>query len=82
MTDALRKVGTVDDVDQIIATLETETFDTPAGPAKFGLRELEGVGHLLILPGSIGEIRDHEYHVVFEMSIDEVEALATEIFGK
>jgi len=82
MTDALKKAGTVDDVDQIIATLETETFDTPVGPVKFGLPELEGIGHLLILPCSIGEIGDHEYHVVFELSTDEAEALAVEIFGK
>jgi ABC-type branched-subunit amino acid transport system substrate-binding protein len=82
MTDVLKKARTVDDVDQIIATLETETFDTPAGPVKFGLRELEGIGHLFMMPCWIGEIRGEEYHVVFEMSTDEAEALAIEIFGK
>jgi len=82
MTDALEKAGTVDDVNQIIATIETETLDTPMGPVKFGLRELDGIGHQIIMPSWIGEIRDGEYHVVFEMSTDEVEALVIEIYGK
>ena len=82
LTDALKKADTVDDVDQIIATLETETLDTPVGPVKFGLEEVDGIGHILITPCWIGEIGDHEYHVVFEMSTDEAEALAIEIFGK
>ena len=82
MTDVLKKAGTVDDVDQFIATLETETLDTPVGPVKFGLRELEGIGHLFMMPCWIGEIRGEEYHVVFELSTDEAEALAVEIFGK
>jgi branched-chain amino acid transport system substrate-binding protein len=82
LTDALKKAGTVDDVDQIIATLETETFDTPAGPVKFGLEQVDGIGHILIMPCWIGEIRGEEYHVVFELSTDEAEALTLEIFGK
>ena len=82
LTDALKKAGTVDDVDQIIATLETETLDTPAGPVKFGLSELDGAGHQCIMPCWIGEIRGEEYHVVFEMSADESEALLIDIFGK
>ena len=82
LTDALEKAGTVDDVNQIIAALESENFDTPMGSAKFGLPELDGIGHLFILPCWIGEIRDEEYHVVFEMSTDEVEALVSEVFGK
>ena len=82
MTDALEKAGTVDYVDQIIDTLERETFDTPAGPVKFGLEELDGIGHLFMMPCWIGKITDHEYHVVFEMSIEESEALAIEIFGE
>jgi branched-chain amino acid transport system substrate-binding protein len=86
LTDALKKAGTVDDVDQIIATLETETFDTPMGQVKFGLRELDGIGHIFIMPCWIGEIRGQiggeDYHVVFEMSTDEVEALTAEIFAK
>jgi branched-chain amino acid transport system substrate-binding protein len=82
MTDALKKAGTVDDVDQIIATLETETLDTPAGQVKFGLRELDGIGHLFMMPCWIGEVRGEEYHVVFEMSTDEAETLSLEIFGE
>ena len=36
-TEALKKAGTVDDVDRIIETLETETFDTLLGPVFFGM---------------------------------------------
>jgi len=82
LTDALKKAGTVDDIDQIIATLETETFDTLVGPVKFGLEQVDGIGHILIMPCWIGEIRGEEYHVGFELSTDEAEALTLEIFGK
>ena len=82
MTDALKKAGTVDDVDQIIATLETETFDTPVGPVRFGLSELDGIGHLMVMPCWVGEIRDGEYHLVFELSTEEAEALTADILGK
>jgi ABC-type branched-subunit amino acid transport system substrate-binding protein len=82
LTDALKKAGTVDDVGQIIATLETETFDTPVGPVRFGLREVDGIGHQCLWPCWIGEIRGEEYHRVLELSIDEAEALVNEIFGK
>jgi hypothetical protein len=82
LTDALVKAGTVDDVDQIIATLETETFDTPIGPVWFGFEELYGIGHTLVMPCWIGEIRDREYHRVFEVSTEEADALTLEIFGK
>jgi branched-chain amino acid transport system substrate-binding protein len=85
LTDALQKAGTVDDVDQIIATLETETFDTPMGPVKFGLREVDGIGHQLMMSTWILEIRGEgreSPHRVFELSTEEAEALALEIFGK
>jgi branched-chain amino acid transport system substrate-binding protein len=82
LTDALKKAGTVDDVDQIIATLETETFDSPIGPVKFGLEDLDGIGHQCLMPCQVGEIRDGEYHRVFELSTEEGEALAMEIWGQ
>jgi ABC-type branched-subunit amino acid transport system substrate-binding protein len=82
MTDALKKAGTVDDVDQIIATLETETFDTPIGPIRFGLKEIDGIGHQFMQPYWGGQIRDGEYHRVFDMSIEEAEALVNEIWGQ
>jgi hypothetical protein len=82
LTDALKKAGTVDDVDKIIATLETETFDSPVGPVRFGLKELDGIGHQLLMPCYVGEIRGEEYNIVLEMSTDEAEALTVEIFGK
>jgi hypothetical protein len=82
MTDALKRAGTVDDVDQIIATLETETLDSPVGPVRFGLKEVDGIGHQFMMPYSVGEIRGGEYYRVFEMSIDEGEALVNEICGQ
>ena len=82
MTDALKKAGTVDDVDQIIATLETETLDSPVGQIRFGLSEVDGIGHQFMQPYWGGQIRDGEYHRVFEMSIDEAEALVKEIWGQ
>ena len=83
LTDALKKAGTVDDVDQIIATLETETFDTPIGPVKFGLDELDGIGHMLIMPSWVGEITGvNEYNRVFYLSTDEAETLTVEVFGQ
>ena len=82
LTDALKKAGTVDDVDQIVATLETGTFDTPIGTIWFGLGEMDDIGHLLITPCWIGEIRSEEYHRVFEVSANEAEALVLEIFAE
>ena len=82
LTDALKKAGTVDDVERIIATLETETLDSPIGSVKFGLEELDGIGHQCLMPCQVGEIRDGEYHLVYELSTDEGEALALEIWGK
>ena len=89
LTDALQQAGTVDDVDQIIATLEAETFDTPLGTVKFGLSEIDGIGHQLLTPTWTGEIRGtgdvvkgDEFHWAFDLSLEEAEALALEIFGK
>lgn len=47
-TDALKQAGTVDDLDKIIETLETGTFDSPIGPVSFGGEALNGVGHCLV----------------------------------
>jgi len=81
MTDALKKAGTVDDVDKIIDVLETETFDTWIGPLRFGGQGLIDTDHLLMWPAPIAEISDHDYHVIFdEMSADEAEALAVEVY--
>jgi len=82
MTDALIKAGTVDDVDQIIATLETEDLDSLVGPIRFGLEGIDGIGHQFMMPYSVGEIRGGEYYRVFEMSIDEGETLVNEIWGQ
>jgi ABC-type branched-subunit amino acid transport system substrate-binding protein len=83
LTDALQKAGTVDDVDQIIAALESENLDTPVGMVKFGLEELDGIGHMVIMPSWIGEIRGiNEYHQVFYLTTDEAETLTLEVFGQ
>jgi len=82
MTEAVKKAGTVDDVDKIIATLETETFDTPAGVFECGGEKIDGIGHFLSWPAWIGEIKGQDYHVIEEILADEAEALAEEVFGK
>ena len=80
MTEALQKAGTVDDVDKIIEMLETETFDTTVGPLKYGGEELDGIGHMLVWPAPIAEIRDHSYHVIAEYTPEQAEALAIEVY--
>jgi ABC-type branched-subunit amino acid transport system substrate-binding protein len=80
LTEAVKKAGTVDDVDKIIAVLETETFDTMAGPLKYGGEGLDGVGHMLLWPATVAEIRDHSYHVIAEFTPEEAEALAVEAY--
>lgn len=45
-TDMLRKAGTVDEVDQMLATIEAGTyFDTSPGPLRFMGEELVGINH-------------------------------------
>jgi len=80
LTEALKQAGTVDDVDRVIEALETETFDTWIGSLRFGGQELVGVDHLLMWPAPIAEIEDRDYHVIFEMSADEAETLAVEVY--
>jgi len=80
LTEAVKKAGTVDDVDKIIAVLETETFDTMVGPLKYGGEGLVGIGHMLLWPATIAEIRDHAYHVIAEFTAEDAEALAVEVY--
>ena len=80
LTEALKKAGTVDDMDRIIGVLETETLDTPIGSFRFGGQQLVGINHLLMWPAPIAEIRDQDYHVICEMSAEEAEALAIEVY--
>jgi len=82
LTDALKKAGTVDDVDKIIQVLETESFDTLVGPLRFGGEELIGINHWLLWPAPIAEISDHDYHVVAQFTPEEAYELAVEVFGK
>ena len=79
-TEAMQKAGTVDDVDKIIDVLEAETFDTWVGPIKYGGEGLVGIGHVALWPAYVAEISDHDYNVIYEMSAEEAEALAIEVF--
>lgn len=82
-TEALKKAGTVDDVDKIIETLETETFDSLCGPVFFGLEELNGIGHICIWPVPIFRVvGENEYEIITRYTAEEVEALTLEIYGK
>jgi len=80
MTEVLKKAGTVDDVDVILETMHTETFDTWIGPVHFGGEELIGVDNIMLWPGTVHEIRGEEYTLVYEMSADEAYDLAVEVY--
>ncbi len=82
-TDILRKAGTVDDVDKIIETMETESFDTPVGPIHYGCEALNGIGHVGIWPAPIYEIvGEGEYQVEEVYSPEEAEAIASEVYAE
>jgi ABC-type branched-subunit amino acid transport system substrate-binding protein len=79
-TDILRKSGTVDDVDQMLATIEAGTyFDTSLGPLRFMGKELTGIDHLLVWPVWILEIQGQEPQIVKWVDPEEVYDLAVEI---
>jgi len=80
LTEVLKKAGTVDDVDKIIETLETETFDTWIGPVRFGAEELIGIGHWLMWPVPISEVSGQELHTVTVVPADEAWELAAEVY--
>ena len=81
-TDALRQAGTVDDIDKIIETLETGTFDTLVGPFIFGGEMLNGIGHLGIWPSPVFEVvGEREYRVNAIYSPEETVELMEEVFG-
>jgi ABC-type branched-subunit amino acid transport system substrate-binding protein len=80
MTEVLKKAGTVDDVDRILETIHTETFDTWIGPVHFAGEELIGINNIMLWPAAVHEIRGEEYTLVFEMSLDEAYALAVEVY--
>ena len=80
-TDVLRQAGTVDDIDKIIETMETGTFDTMIGPLKYGGEALNGVGHIAIWPSPIYEVvGEHEYRVIDVYTVEETEAILTEVY--
>ena len=79
-TDALQQAGTVDDVEKIVDTLETGTFDSPVGPMQFGGEEINGIGHVGIWPVPIFEIvGEDEYRVITVYSADEARALLDQV---
>jgi len=81
MTNVLKQAGTVDDMDKIIETMETESFDTLSGPIRYGLKELNGIGHLAIYPTPIMKVvGEREYELLAYYSPEETEAIAVEVF--
>jgi ABC-type branched-subunit amino acid transport system substrate-binding protein len=78
MTEVLKKAGTADDVNMILQTMHTETFDTWIGPVHFAGEELIGINNIMLWPAQVHEIRGEEYTLVFEMSADEAYELAVE----
>ena len=82
-TEVLKQAGTVDDIDKIIETMETGTFDTPVGPIHYGCEALNGLGHVGIWPAPIYEIvGESEYQVVEVYSPEEAEVLASEVYAE
>ncbi len=81
ITDALRQAGTVDDIDKIVETMETGTFDTMVGPLKYGGQALNGIGHMVIWPSPIYEVvGEDEYEVLAVYTPEETEAIAAEVY--
>jgi len=80
-TDTLKQAGTVDDMDKIIDTMETGTFDTLVGPLKYGGEALNGVGHIAIWPSPIYEVvGEQEYSVIDVYTVEETEAILSEVY--
>jgi len=80
LTEALKKAGTMEEVERIIEVLETETFDTWIGPVRFGGEELVGIDHLLMWPVPISEVRGEELHTIHVVPAGEAWELAVEIY--
>lgn len=83
LTDILRQAGTVDDIDKILATIDTGTFDTVVfGPMRFGGEELCGLNRVMLWPIQVHEWWGEQPRVVFTMDAEEAYDLALEIFGE
>ncbi len=81
ITDALRQAGTVDDIDKIVETMETGSFESLLGPIYYGGEELNGVGHMAIWPSPIYEVvGEDEYRVIDVYTPEETEALVNEVY--
>ena len=81
LTGALEQAGTVDDMDKIIETMETATFDTMFGPVRLGGEEINGIGHVAIYPSPIYKvIGEEEYELLAMYTAEETEALMLEVF--
>jgi ABC-type branched-subunit amino acid transport system substrate-binding protein len=80
-TDVLKQAGTVDDIDKIVETMETGTFDTLVGPLSYGGEVLNGIGHLAIWPSPIYEVvGEYEYRVIDVYTIEETKAILAEVY--
>ena len=81
LTDVLQQTGTVDDMDKILATIDTGTFDTGVfGPMRFCGEELCGINRMLLWPIRIHEWRGEQPRVIFEMDPEEAYELACEVY--
>jgi ABC-type branched-subunit amino acid transport system substrate-binding protein len=81
ITDALRQAGSVDDIDKIIETMETGTFDSMVGPLSYGAEVLTGIGHMVIWPSPIYEcIGEDEYRTLTVYTPEETEAILAEVY--
>jgi len=82
LTDVFRQAGTVDDLDKIIETMETGSFDSLVGPISYGGEVLNGIGHLAIWPSPIYEVvGENEYQVIDLYTVEETEAIVNKVYG-
>jgi hypothetical protein len=82
LTDVLRKAGTVDDMDRILPTIDTETFDTPIAPMPFGGKNIIGLNRTVLWPVWIQEFRGEDWHIIAQSTGDEAKAIAEEVLLK
>jgi ABC-type branched-subunit amino acid transport system substrate-binding protein len=83
LTSIVQQAGTVDDMDKILATIDTGTFDTVLlGEMRFFGEELCGLNRILLWPIQIHEWSGDQPRVVFTMDPEDAYELVLELKGQ
>ena len=81
LTGALQAAGTVDDTERIIESMESGVlYHTSMGDLGYGGEAIDGVGHMIVWPTPIVEIRGEGHHVIAEYTPDESEEIASRVY--